>query len=324
MKFIRCLIRKLVPLFDICMIPIVFFSAIFYKNMRRIGIDKFKISKKILYKVGVFPIRDHYYEPLFKFEKLRYALDKDRVLPGIDLNEELQLKILKEFHYEEELLKLPMEKTTGEGGFYYNNGAFCSGDAEYLYNMIRYFKPEKILEIGSGHSTLMAREAIKINKMKNRNYECEHICIEPYEMPWLESLGVRVIREKVEELDYKLFQSLKKNDILFIDSSHIIRPQGDVLFEYLEILPILNVGVVIHVHDIFTPKDYLESWVKKDVRLWNEQYVLEAFLTNNNKIEVIGALNYLSHHHSELFSNKCPIFKMQSGREPGSFWMRKK
>ena len=116
---------------------------------------------------------------------------------------------------------------------------------------------------------------------------------------------------------------MRENDILFIDSSHIIRPQGDVLFEIQHILPELNPGVLIHVHDIFTPKDYLSEWVFNDRRLWNEQYLLESFLSCNSQFEIIGALNYLKHHHWDLLASKLPVLKKESHREPGSFWIRK-
>jgi hypothetical protein len=125
-------------------------------------------------------------------------------------------------------------------------------------------------------------------------------------------------------MDKSLFQKLGPNDILFIDSSHIIRPQGDVLFEYLELLPTLKSGVLIHVHDIFTPKDYLDEWVLDNHLLWNEQYLLEAFLTFNTQFKIIGALNYMSHHHRDQFAEKCPVFAKQPGREPGAFWMMRK
>ena len=80
-------------------------------------------------------------------------------------------------------------------------------------------------------------------------------------MPWLKDIGVELIRKKVENIDLDFFQKLEENDILFIDSSHIIRPQGDVLYEFLEILPSLKKGVYIHIHDIFTPRDYPNHWL---------------------------------------------------------------
>jgi len=116
---------------------------------------------------------------------------------------------------------------------------------------------------------------------------------------------------------------LKSNDLLFIDSSHIIRPQGDVLFEYLELLPTLKPGVLIHVHDIFTPKDYPDEWVYKNHYLWNEQYLLEAFMSFNSGFKIMGALNYLAHNYRNELAEKCPVFAKHEDGEPGAFWMIK-
>jgi hypothetical protein len=169
----------------------------------------------------------------------------------------------------------------------------------------------------------MVRNAVKANQFENKNYTCNHICIEPYEQPWLEQLGIQVIREKVELLDYSIFQQLEKNDILFIDSSHIIRPEGDILFEYLELLPLLKPGVIVHIHDIFTPKNYLDHWVITEHRLWNEQYILEAFLTLNKEFRIIGALNFLRHNYSNEFDKKHPLSAQNKGDEPGGFWIQR-
>lgn len=314
------LIIKVVPLIDIILSPFVFLSTCLLFFIRRMGIKRMKISKKIFMKIGIFPIIDHYYEPLFKTSKLKKSLREDRELPGINFNTCEQLNILEKFSYNHELISFPMDKTQNIE-YYYNNGSFEVGDAEYLYNMIRFYKPHKIIEIGSGYSTLMVINAIKKNNEEDVNYKCEHICIEPYEMQWLEDIPVKLIRKKVEEIDKKIFKDLEKNDLLFIDSSHMIRPQGDVLFEYLEILPILKPGVLIHIHDIFTPKDYLDEWILKGVSFWNEQYLLEAFLSFNNKYKIIGALNFLKYNYFKELTNKCPIFKNNPNTEPGSFWI---
>lgn len=299
----------------------IILSAFLFRYLRKNSLKSFPVSKKILLNIGVFPILDHYYEPLFNRKHLRYSLRLNRNLPGIDFNDDEQLKILKSFDYNDELIKFPIEKTNDKREYHYNCGAFLSGDAEYLYNIIRFFKPRKIIEIGSGDSSLIAKNAIKKNKTEFMDYICEHICVEPYEQDWLEQIGVIVIRKKVENLELEFFKSLQENDILFIDSSHIIRPQGDILFEYLEILPSLNKGVIIHIHDIFTPKDYLNEWFSEN--FWNEQYLLEAFLSFNKDFRIIGATNYLSHKYHQQFAEKCPIYKIQKGREPGSFWMVK-
>ena len=266
------------------------------------------------------PVRNHYYEPLFDERNLHKPLSDDRQLPGINWNLEEQLSILNQFNYNEEFKNIP-DEYTNDHTFHFNNGTFEPGDAEYWYNLIRLKKPKIIIEVGSGHSTKIAQLAIKQNKKEKDGYACEHICIEPYEMPWLEKIGITVIREKVEKVDQDIFKRLGSGDILFIDSSHMIRPQGDVLYEYLELLPILNEGVIVHVHDIFTPKDYPKEWIIDDVRFWNEQYLLEAFLTSNNNWKIIGALNLLHHKQYKRLKDKCP--RLTTGQEPGSFYMRK-
>jgi Methyltransferase domain len=132
-------------------------------------------------------------------------------------------------------------------------GVFESGDAKFLYNGTRYFEPRRI--IGNGQSTLLTASAIQANRCRSDpNYHCTHICIEPYGNRWLEQPNIELVRSRVEQLDTSFFGELKENDISFIDSWHMIRPQGDVLFECLVILPILKSGVLVHVHDIFTPK----------------------------------------------------------------------
>lgn len=315
----KIIIKKALILFTEILSPITILSSLWLKFVRRIGIGK--LTNFIFSKVGLLPVQDHYYQPLINPKKhLKKSLREDRYLPGIDLNVSEQLELLKKFRYNEELLRIPLKKPY-KRDFYYDNGSFESGDAEYLYNMIRYYKPKKIIEIGSGYSTLMAVKAIEKNKQENDLYNCKHICIEPYEMSWLKDLEVELIRERVEDVNLEIFKSLDKDDILFIDSSHIIRPQGDVLFEYLEVLPNLNKGVLIHIHDIFTPKDYPDEWVYKEHRLWNEQYLLEAFLTCNTNFKIIGALNYLINNHRAAINSKCPILAKQKDRGSGSMWL---
>lgn len=310
-----------VRLIDVLFAPITFLSAVWLKVIRRAGVYRMKVSKGIFIKVGVFPIRDHYYEPMFNSSHLAKSLRDDRILAGIDFNTKEQLSILSQFEFNDELIAFPIEKEK-ELEFYYHNGMFSSGDAEYLYNIIRLYKPSTIIEIGSGHSTLMGINAIKGNKQQISGYDCKQICIDTYEAPWLEQLDITIIRDRVENVDKHVFHSLSANDILFIDSSHIIRPQGDVLFEYLEVLPLLESGVLVHVHDIFTPKDYLNEWVVDKTLFWNEQYLLEAFLSFNTQFKIIGALNYLTHNFPVELTEKCPILKDEiSHREPRSFWI---
>ena len=276
-------------------------------------------SRELLKKVGIYPILDHYYQPLFNDARLKKSLREPRHLPGINLNHNEQIGLMKKLIYNKELKDLKLTKLPKSIYDFDIRGAFKFGDAEFLYQMIRLLKPKKFVEIGSGSSTRIAYQALKKNK-EETNIKSEHICIEPYEMPWLEDIGVNVIRKLAEDCDETIFTSLEENDILFIDSSHIIRPQGDVLKEYLEIVPNLKKGVYVHVHDIFTPRDYLDEWIRDEVYFWNEQYLLEALLSNTNKYEIVAALNYLYHNNFNELKIVCPY--ISKGLEPGSFYFK--
>lgn len=314
-------IKKVLPIVDIILIPFVYPAAWLLKNIRNAGVKRLPFCKKAFMNVGVFPIRNHYYEPQFDNRNPRVDFSRDRNLQAIDWNIYRQLEIIESFTFSSELADLPKVKQSSVG-FYLNNDAFRSGDAEYWYQIIRTIKPKRIIEVGSGYSTLMAIKAINKNSEMDSSYKCKHICIEPYEMPWLEESGVSVLRKKVEDVELSFFSRLQEDDFLFIDSSHIIRPQGDVLFEYLELLPSLNKGVFVHIHDIFSPKNYLKKWLIDEVKFWNEQYLLEAFLSHNNSWEIIGALNFLHHNYYKEFKAVAPFLSPE--REPGSFYIRKK
>ncbi len=317
MKFF---LKKLLPLIDAILILPTIFCALGLKLVRRLGVQRLPFTKRVLRNIGIFPLTKHYYEPQFDNASPRIPYSRDRELSGINWNVAGQLAQIEKLKFHEELKSLNTEKPD-DYGFYVDNDAFKSGDAEYWYQIIRALKPKKIIEIGSGYSTLLAIKAIEKNRSEDHKHQCKLTCIEPYEMPWLEKEAVEVIRQPVEHLETSFFSSLGANDILFIDSSHIIRPQGDVLYEYLELLPTLSPGVVVHIHDIFSPRNYLESWLVDDIKFWNEQYLLEAFLTNNDSWEIIGSLNFLHHHHYDSLKSIAPFLK--PSHEPGSFYIRK-
>jgi hypothetical protein len=271
-----------------------------------------------------FQIRSlNYYEPTYALHHLPVNLRLERPLPGIDLNEAVQVDLLSRCVWAEELRAIPRRKT-GPTAFGYDELAYSYGDADMLYNFIRLFRPARIVEIGSGQSTLMAQLAILANRQADPDYACCHICIEPYEMPWLESIGVEVVRERVEKVDPSYFRMLCENDILFIDSSHVIRPFGDVLKEFQEIVPQVAPGVLVHVHDVFTPRDYPEKWLREERRLWNEQYLLEAFLAFNGEFEVLAAVNWLKHSHFGALAQACGYLRERPEVEPGAFWFRRR
>lgn len=133
-------------------------------------------------------------------------------------------------------------------------------------------------------------------------------------------MNIPIIRKKIEDIEENYFLNLQDSDILFIDSSHIIRPQGDVLKLFLEILPKLNKGVIVHIHDIFTPKNYPYRWLVKENKFWNEQYLVEALLMNENKFQIYLMLNYLKNNAFNDLKKICPY--LMSTDEPSSLYLK--
>jgi predicted O-methyltransferase YrrM len=305
---------------DVLLAPLVLVSSIVLYVVRRSSLErrawKMPVSRAIFRWIGVFPIIRHYYEPF----PLAPENPAPRRLTGIDLNVEGQLAFVKALKGVDELAAFPL-KQESELRFHHINYSFQFVDAEFLYLVIRTIKPKRIIEIGSGYSTLMMLEATRANATEGA--PCGITCIEPFEYPMLERSGATIVRAMVEDVEPALFETLERNDILFIDSSHIIRPGGDVLAEYLSILPALKPGVFVHVHDIFTPLDYA-AYVRGDhVLLWNEQYLLEAFLTLNRDFSIVGALNYLQKHHPDQLGAACISQRSSPTSVAGSFWLQK-
>lgn len=265
----------------------------------------------------------NYYGPFVSPDDIKKPLDQERAIPGLKLDIIAHEKFLRNLNFHDEIVRLP-DNSDDELKYSFKKGMFGPGDSELLYSIIRYLKPKRIIEIGAGSSTLIAQEAINANKQQGGEYSCTHICVEPYENPWLEKLGIEIVRKKVEDLPVSFFKSLDENDILFVDSSHVVKPQGDVLFEIFDLYGSLNSGVYVHVHDIFTPRDYPHEWVVNDRKLWHEQYLLEAFLSFNKEFEVVCALNWVWNNHPELLNNACPVLTSRLSNNPGSFWFKRR
>tara|TARA_Y100001958_G_scaffold126532_1_gene94205 strand:- start:356 stop:1318 length:963 start_codon:yes stop_codon:yes gene_type:complete len=299
---------------SILIVPASFIMLFF----RFIGGHKFKISRAILKRIGVFPIIKNYYEPIFDFNILKNDLNSVRNLPGIDFNIQEQISFLKKLEYFKELRDLNLSKNSSNYNFNIRNGFFEEGDAEIYYSIIRYFKPRNIIEIGSGHSSLIALEAIDKN-FKANQIKSELICIEPYENNWLEKKGINVIRKKIEDIQDNFITSLKKNDILFIDSSHVIKPQGDIVKIFLELLPKLNKGVIVHIHDIFSPRDYPSKWLNEENRFYNEQYLFEAIMDHSKRYKILLSLNLLKNDYFKDLKNKCPY--LNENCQPSSIYL---
>jgi predicted O-methyltransferase YrrM len=267
----------------------------------------------------------HYDGPIPDTRALALSLwNRVNDLPGVDMHEEQQKQLLSEIvaRFKDEYTAIPTGASTKEFHYYLGNNAFEAVDAEILFGLIRLLKPRRIYEIGSGFSTLLAADALRRNRVDG--YSCRFIAIEPY--PSAEPQAglpsdVELWRLPVQDVSLDEFQSLCENDILFIDSSHVCKIGSDVQFLFLEILPRIRPGVVVHVHDIFTPVEYPKHWVLDWHRFWNEQYLLQTFLSFNAAFEVLWAGQWMHINHPDLLMKAFPSYR--AGVSPGSFWFRR-
>jgi hypothetical protein len=275
---------------------------------------------------GVHVVPNHYYEPIPDTNLLPDKLWKTHSeLPGLNINESRQIELLGEIsgRYGREFNAFPKDRTAVDSEYYFDNGSFCGIDAGILHGIVRNSKPNQIFEIGSGFSTFVSAKALLLNE-KETGSKCELTAIEPYPNGTLRAgfPGLaRLERKLIQDVDSSVFRLLKANDILFIDSSHVLKIGSDVQYEYLEILPRLNKGVLVHCHDIFTPLEYPKEWIFKKRWFWTEQYLLQAFLAFNDSFEVFWAGSYMNLKHPELVRKTFTAHNPADW--PCSFWMRK-
>jgi hypothetical protein len=281
---------------------------------------------------GYYLLKEHYYRPFTNPETLPSDYgSRQSALIGIEVDEERCFRLIEhelQAYFSEFRRTFPVEKQPGqENGFWLINGTYMAVDAHVYYGLIRHFRPRRIIEIGAGRSTLVAGEACRRNNQE-AGATSELLCVEPYPTAIVsEGLSdvATVIVSRVELVDLDLFETLGANDMLFIDSSHVLREGGDVQFLYCEVLPRLNPGVLVHVHDVSLPKPYPSVYFEYGF-FWNEQYVLQAFLTNNRKAQVLWPGNYLMCHEPERMHAAFPEIAVMRqhfpSSEPSAFWFR--
>jgi predicted O-methyltransferase YrrM len=269
----------------------------------------------------------HYYQPIPDTRMLEsYPWAGRSDMAGIDMNTQEQIQILTQFssQYRNEYGAFPFHKTSNAYQFYVNNGTFESVDCEILYCMIRQFKPKTIIEIGAGNSTYLAAQAVLANKEKT-GVDTNLISIEPYPKDTIKA-GIpglsELIEKSLENVDFSIFSELTENDILFIDSSHVLKTGNDVQKIYLEILPSLKKGVLIHIHDIYFPSEYPRTVILDRYRFWTEQYLVQAFLAFNNAFKILWGGSFMHLNHPEKLETAFSSYN-RNERWPGSFWIRK-
>lgn len=184
--------------------------------------------------------------------------------------------------------------------------------------MLAENKPKKYVEVGSGNSTKVAQKAITDNGLTT-----QIISIDPQPRAEIDSLADKVIRSPFQNIDVDFVKELEENDILFIDNSHRVLPNSDSMVFFLEVLPYLKNGVIVHIHDVYLPYGYPQFMCD---RFYSEQYGLAMYLLANAEKYCPILPNYFIYEDAELSKIIDPMWDHPNldgvERHGGSFWLR--
>ena len=275
----------------------------------------------------------HYYSPIPSRADIdRWALARWHQTPdalaGVDLNVAGQLALLERLGPLTRTLAFA-DDAGGATRYWWDNDGFSPGDATALAAMLMHHRPKRVVEVGAGYSTAVMLDVAD----RHLPERPEIVCIDP-EPARLRSLlrgdeaGLTVHETIVQEMPLELFTSLAAGDILFIDSSHVLKLGSDVSLLFLDVLPRLAPGVVVHVHDIATSFEYPLEWYEEG-RAWNEAPALRAFLAFNQAYEILYFCDYMNRFQRDAVARHMPLALRQpkgtpEGNTSVSFWMRRR
>ncbi len=275
---------------------------------------------------GAHPL-GHFYSPVPSPEDIAGRLRQleqcavPRQLPEIDLRAERQLARLSLIGATIEYQPPFPEQQTDGFRYYFENSQYSYNDAITLHGMLRSLGPKRLIEIGSGFSSALILDTNE--RYLSGSLSCNFI--EPY-IERLDALlratdrnECRIYEARVQDVDLHIFSSLAANDVLFIDSSHVMKYGSDLEYILREVLPLLAPGVYIHFHDIFYPFEYPEAWIKAG-HFWNECYMIRAFLANNTSYRIELFSDYIAHFHRAELEAVSPLCLKNTG---ANLWLSK-
>ncbi|MDO9407668.1 class I SAM-dependent methyltransferase [Patulibacter sp.] len=215
----------------------------------------------------------------------------------------------------------PVEPGADPAEYHYANGFFGPLDADVLHAVIRWAAPGRVVELGSGHSTTVIAAAAAKNAADGS--PLRHDVYDPFAREELRT-AIRASADLhlVSAVDVPLarFEELEAGDVLFVDTTHTVKLGSDVNFVILEVLPRLRPGVLVHIHDIFLPWEYPKAWFSDLEVYWAEQYLLQAYLSGNDRYEVVLGNAALAREHPDVVARAVP--QMAHAFNPGSMWLR--
>jgi predicted O-methyltransferase YrrM len=265
----------------------------------------------------------HFYSPVPDLAEVDRDADRlfapRRSLPGVDLAEDAQVARFRALAAFARQNPLPAGRKAGSR-FDPDNPNYGIGDAMMLQAMLCELRPRRYVEVGSGWSTALALDTSE----RFLDGRLEVTAIEPYPELLRSRLSpsdaIEIVEAPVQCVPLERFEALEANDVLFIDSSHVLKAASDVHFLFTSVLPVLCPGVVVHVHDIFWPFEYLRHWIEEG-RAWNECYLVHAFLLFNDAFEVLLFHHFLARCRPEVIEEELPAMLENPG---GALWLRRR
>jgi hypothetical protein len=260
-------------------------------------------------------LRRHFYSPVPQLEELPPdTFQRRSPLPGIAWDMDRYQSLLRD-------LAPLLTEFTPPPGFFWDNPMYGPVESEILYALVRRHKPNRIVELGSGFSSLIIAAGCRKNASEGEH--CRYVAFDPFARDFvkegidgMDSLGAVGATEVRQEE----FEALAESDILFIDTTHTVKVGGDVNRVLLEVLPKLASGVLVHVHDIFLPYEYPREFFEKQL-FWQEQYLLQGLLAENPSLEVLFPAYAVVRERPDLIKALIPMHERPSG--PGAFWIRR-
>jgi predicted O-methyltransferase YrrM len=275
-------------------------------------------------RVGVQVLRASYDSPVPRVRDLPSSVfERDSPMRGIDWDPAAQMDWVEAElgPYLPEFRPAP-DPDAPTGRFRLDNVTFDRVDAELLYAIVRWAKPAKLLELGSGYSTLVSVDALARNAAEGGPGELA--CLDPYPSPHVlarPDIAPLVREVAAQEVSEEEVAALGERDVLFVDTSHTVKIGGDVNRIVLDLLPLVRPGVLVHFHDVFLPRDYSRGHLAGG-HYWNEQYLVQAFLSGNRDWEVLVSGMALAVAEPERLGALIPSF--HPGVSPGSIWLRRR
>jgi hypothetical protein len=293
---------------------------------QRHALDEYRWLRRIARRLGYHLVPANYYSPIPDLALLPESVFRDPApMPGLDWDTDRQLAFLTDELGAERLAELnaPLEPPGVPGtGYHYRNEFFHALDADVLHAIVRWLKPATVLEIGSGYSTLVIAGAA--GRIRAEGGTVEHEVHDPFPSPVLSRVRhlLELRATPAQAISPERIAELRSGDLLFIDTTHAVKPGGDVVHLLLAALPRVASGVVIQIHDVFRPFEYPRILPEHYGAYWQEHHLLQAFLAFNSEFEVLCANHALFRQRREAVRELVPA--LEDDMTPSSLWLRRR